>query len=65
MTYLDAVVPHLWGNIPGLVAWLVGIVLAALMIKREGGKAEKFLLAGFSLMCAVRIFSPQEARCNT
>jgi hypothetical protein len=58
MTYLDAVISHVWGNIPGLIAWLVGIVLAALMIKRGGGKAEKFLLAGCSLMFTAHIVSP-------
>jgi hypothetical protein len=40
----------LLGNIPGLVAWLFGIVLAVVMVRWDGGRAEKLLLAGCSLM---------------
>ena len=50
MNYLGTVVPGLLGSIPLLLAWLVGIVLAVLMLRRGGGKAEKLLLAGCSLM---------------
>jgi hypothetical protein len=36
--------------IPEILAWAVGIVLAGLMVRRGGVKAEKLLLAGCSLM---------------
>ena len=58
MSYLDTVVPALLGNIPMLLAWLVGIVLAVLMLRRGGGKAEKLLLAGCSLMFVAQIVRP-------
>jgi len=58
MSYFDAVVPALLGNVPILLAWLAGIVLATLMLRRGGGKAEKLLLAGCSLMFVARIASP-------
>ena len=43
--------------IPEILAWLFGIVLAVLMVRREGSKAEKLLLAGCSLMFAVGVIS--------
>ncbi len=58
MNYLDAVGPALLGNIPMLLAWLVGIVLAVRMIRRGGGKAEKLLLIGCSLMFIAQIVNP-------
>ena len=58
MSYLDTVVPALLGNLPMLLAWLVGIVLAVLMLRRGGGKAEKLLLAGCSLMFLAVIIRP-------
>jgi hypothetical protein len=45
------------GAIPGLVAWGIGIVLAIIMVRRGGDKAEKLLLAGCCLMFAVRLIS--------
>ena len=58
MNYLEAVAPGLLGNIPMLLAWLVGIVLAMLMLRRGGGKSEKLLLAGCSLMFVAQIVGP-------
>ena len=58
MNYLEVVGPGLLANTPMLVAWLVGIVLAVYMLRRDGGKAEKLLLAGCSLMFVSRIASP-------
>ena len=58
MSYFDAVVPALLGKIPILLAWLVGIVLATLMVIRGGGKAEKLLLAGCSVMFVGGIANP-------
>ena len=45
-------------HIPEILAWLVGIVLAVIMLRRGGGKAEKLLLAGCSLMFAVKLATP-------
>ena len=44
--------------IPELLAWGVGIVLAVLMVRRGGGKAEKLFLAGCSLIFVTRLASP-------
>ena len=55
MDYLDAVGTALLGNIPLLLVWLVGIVLAVIMLRRGGGRAEKLLLAGCSLMFVVQL----------
>ena len=58
MDYFDVVVPGLLGSIPLLLAWLIGIVLAVRMLRRGGGKAEKLLLAGCSLMFVAQIVRP-------
>ncbi len=58
MNYLELVRPALLGNIPILLAWLVGIVLAVRMLRRGGGKAEKLLLIGCSLMFVAQIVRP-------
>ena len=58
MNYLKIVGPALLGNILVLLAWLVGIVLAVRMLTRGGGKAEKLLLAGCSLMFVAQIVTP-------
>ena len=42
---------------PEIVAWLIGIVLAIVMVRRGGHRAEKLLLAGCSLMLAARLIS--------
>jgi hypothetical protein len=44
--------------IPEIVAWGIGIILAVLMVMRGGGKAEKLLLTGCSLMFAVKLATP-------
>ena len=44
--------------IPELVAWGIGIIVAVLMVKRGGGKAEKLLLAGCSFMFVIQLASP-------
>ena len=43
---------------PELIAWGIGIVLAVLMVRRGGGRAEKLLLAGCSLMFVARVAGP-------
>jgi len=44
------------GIAPFLAAWIVVIVLASLMLRRGGGKAERFLVTGASLMLAKTLF---------
>ena len=58
MSYLDAVGLAFLGSSPMLLAWLIGIVLAVRMLRRGGGKAERLLLIGCSLMFVARIVSP-------
>ena len=58
MSYFEAVGPALLGNIPMLLAWLVGIILAVRMLRRGGGKAERLLLIGCSLMFLAVIVRP-------
>ena len=58
MEYFASVGPNLLINSPILVAWLVGIILSARMLKQEGGKAERLLLIGCCLMFAQKLLSP-------
>ncbi len=61
MSYFELLVstlPSLLVSIPLLLAWLTGIVLAVLMLRRGGGKAEKLLLTGCSLMFVSLIGAP-------
>ncbi|MFC1918659.1 hypothetical protein ACFLWW_01620 [Chloroflexota bacterium] len=61
MNYLEllaSTIPGMLMSIPLLLAWLFGIVLAVRMIRRGGGKSEKLLLAGCSLMLVEQIVSP-------
>jgi len=58
VSYLEVVSPAFLGHIPMLLAWLVGIVFAVRMLRREGGKAEKLLLIGCSLMFLGQLVVP-------
>ncbi len=61
MNYLEVLATTILGElitIPILLAWLVGIVLAVRMLRRGGGKAEKLLLIGCSLMFVAQIGRP-------
>ncbi len=58
MSYFEMVGPYLLRNTPELIAWLVGIVLAVLMVRRGGGKTEKLLLSGCALMFISALASP-------
>ena len=46
------------GHIPGLIAWLVGIVFGVRMVRQGGQKAEKLFLTGCSLMFVTQIVTP-------
>lgn len=61
MSYLELVVsvlPSLLASIPVLLAWLIGIALATRMLVRGGGRAERLLLAGCTLMFVAQIVRP-------
>ena len=58
MDYLEIISSSILRYIPELLAWGVGIVLAVLMVRRGGGKVEKLLLAGCSLIFVTRLASP-------
>ncbi len=58
MDYLEIAGSSLLRNTPELLAWLVGIVLAIKMVRRGGGKAEKLLLVGCSLIFASKLAFP-------
>jgi len=58
MNYFASVGPALLFKSPIIVAWIVGIVLAARMLKKGGGKAERLLLIGCCLMLAETLISP-------
>jgi hypothetical protein len=42
---------------PYLAAWIVAIVLSVIMLKRGGGRAERFLLVGSCLMLAQKLIN--------
>jgi len=48
--YTGAVIGGLLSSALSLVGWIVVVVLATIMLRRGGGRAECFLLAGASLM---------------
>jgi len=56
-TSIQVVEISLLRYVPELVAWVIGLVLAIIMVRQGGGKAEKLLLAGCSLMFLVGIIS--------
>jgi len=57
-SFVQIISPLLLRHIPELVAWLSGIVLAVLMVRRGGCKTEKLLLAGCCLMFVASLASP-------
>ena len=42
---------------PYLAAWIAAIVLSVIMLRRGGGRAERFLLTGSCVMLASKLFS--------
>ena len=42
---------------PYLAAWIAAIVLSVIMLRRGGGRAERFLLIGSCLMLASKLFN--------
>ena len=41
------------GNSPALLFWIAVIIFGIIMLKREGGRAERFLIAGAGIKLAV------------
>jgi len=60
MEYFATVGPDFLFRTPMLVAWLVGIIISVHMLKKRGGKAERLLLIGCSLMFAENFIRPFE-----
>jgi hypothetical protein len=58
MDYLEIAGSSFLVHIPGLLAWLVGIVFGVRMIRHGGGKAEKLFLTGCSLMLLRQLANP-------
>ncbi len=58
MSFFQIVEISILRYVPELLAWGVGIVLAVIMVRRGGSKAEKLLLAGCSLMFIKQLASP-------
>ena len=58
MSFFEMVATLLLRNTPELLAWLIGLILAVLMVRWGGGRAEKLLLAGCCLMAFAHLASP-------
>jgi hypothetical protein len=61
MNYLEVLGTTLLGalaSLPIILAWLAGIIISVRMLRRGGGRAEKLLLIGCSLMLAGQIIRP-------
>jgi len=43
---------------PYLAAWTVAVIMAVIMMRRGGGKAEKLFLAGSGLMLVAQLVNP-------
>ena len=57
-SFVTAIGSSLLRSTPELIVWLVGSILAVLMVRRGGGKAEKLFLSGCALMFAVDLINP-------
>jgi len=48
--YIQVIIGGLLFSVPALVGWIVAVILATIMLRRGGARAERFLLVGASLM---------------
>ena len=55
--YFQAIIGGLLSSAPPLAGWIVAVVLAAIMLRRGGARAERFLLAGACLMLLASVLS--------
>jgi hypothetical protein len=44
--WLELIFPGLMGTAPGLILWIAVLVLSVRLLRRDGGRAERFLIAG-------------------
>ncbi len=58
MEYIKIVTEALVNNIPQILVWGSGIVVATVLLHRGGGRAEKLFLAGVCLMFFVALAGP-------
>lgn len=49
MEFSSVLIGGLVGVTPNLVGWIVVIILATIMLRRGGGRAERFIITGASL----------------
>ena len=54
---MEMYIGGLFSSAPALVGWIVAVVLAAIMLRRGGARAERFLLVGASLMLLASILA--------
>jgi len=55
--YIQAIIGGLFSSAPALVGWIVAVVLAAIMLRRGGARAERFLIIGACLMLLASILA--------
>ena len=55
--YVQVIAGSLFSSAPALVGWIVAVVLAAVMLRRGGARAERFLLIGACLMLLASILA--------
>ena len=48
--YAQVILGGFIASAPAIVGWIIAVVLAAIMLRRGGARAERFLLVGASLM---------------
>ena len=58
MEYLSDVAYTFIRSAPALLVWLIGIILALVMVRRGGGRVDKLFLAGCILMLLGQIGRP-------
>lgn len=55
MSYFILALWSILAYVPWIAAWLAGTVIAAILFRRESGRAQRVALWGFSLMLAVSV----------
>jgi len=55
--YVQVIAGGLLSSAPALVGWIVAVVLAAIMLRRGGARAERFFLVGACLMLLASILA--------
>ncbi len=54
---LSLILSSLIINLPSLIIWLVALILASVLLKKSGGKTERFLLIGCIIMLVSSILA--------